>query len=90
MMPAVIKCEVFVLPLPVSLTSCYSYRFTFMSQCWELDANKRPTFTCLVSSLSQSLEDMADYMDVTAFGVTMPNTNVDVSGESNEQRYHKI
>ena len=39
-----------------------------MQHCWELDPKSRPSFSDLVSSLSQSLEAMADYMDVGAFG----------------------
>ena len=39
-----------------------------MQHCWELDPKSRPSFSDLVSSLSQSLEAMAGYMDVGAFG----------------------
>ena len=39
-----------------------------MLRCWELESKDRPTFSDLVSSLSQSLEAMAGYMDVDAFG----------------------
>ena len=39
-----------------------------MLRCWELEPKDRSTFSDLVSSLSQSLEAMASYMDVGAFG----------------------
>ena len=39
-----------------------------MLQCWEMERKSRPTFSDLVSSLSQSLEAMVGYMDVGAFG----------------------
>ena len=39
-----------------------------LRKCWELEPKGRPSFSDLVSSLSQSLEAMAGYMDVGAFG----------------------
>ena len=39
-----------------------------MLQCWDLEPKGRPSFSDLVSSLSLSLEAMAGYMDVGAFG----------------------
>ena len=35
-----------------------------MLQCWEIEADKRPTFSALVDSLSKDLEVMANYMDL--------------------------
>ena len=43
-----------------------SYLFT--SKCWHMDSNERPTFSELVSSMSQILASLADYMDVFTFG----------------------
>ena len=44
-----------------------------MLRCWEFEAKNRPTFSILVSSLSQSLEAMADYMDVSGMIITNSN-----------------
>ena len=48
-------------------------RYALMLQCWQFEAKNRPTFSHLVSSLSQSLEAMADYMDVG--GTIFSNSN---------------
>jgi len=42
--------------------------YLFMSKCWDVDPNKRPKFSKLVSSMSQILATLADYMDVFTFG----------------------
>ena len=39
-----------------------------MSKCWHVDPNERPTLSELVSSMSQTLASLADYMDVFTFG----------------------
>ena len=39
-----------------------------MSKCWHADPKDRPTFSELVSSMSQTLATLADYMDVFTFG----------------------
>ena len=39
-----------------------------MLHCWEFEPKNRPTFLDLVNSLSHSLEAMAGYMDIGAFG----------------------
>ena len=54
-----------------------------MQHCWELDPTSRPSFSDLVSSLSQSLEAMAGYMDVGAFGQLQVHES---AGEIQEQR----
>ena len=38
-----------------------------MLRCWELEPEGRPTFSDIVISLSESLETMADYLDISAF-----------------------
>ena len=43
-------------------------RYTLMLQCWEMEADMRPKFSCLVTSLSRSLEAMVGYMEVPSIG----------------------
>ena len=38
-----------------------------MLQCWEFEADTRPTFSAIVETLSQFLEAMVEYMDIGAF-----------------------
>ena len=59
-----------------------------MQHCWELDPKSRPSFSDLVSSLSQSLEAMAGYMDVGAFGqLQVHESALEIEpGEIEEQR----
>ena len=45
-----------------------------MLQCWESQPENRPTFSSIVSSLSQSLEAMAGYMDIGTFGEAIRET----------------
>ena len=40
-----------------------------MLQCWLLEPEKQLSFSQLVEILSDSLEDMADYVHIGAFGV---------------------
>ena len=39
-----------------------------MFRCWHTDPEERVSFTQLVESMSQTLEKMADYLDVCTFG----------------------
>ena len=39
-----------------------------MLKCWHGDPKERPTFSELVSLISQTLESLAGYMDVSTFG----------------------
>ena len=38
-----------------------------MRRCWEIEPDKRPSFSTLVNTLSRSLEKQAGYLRVGAF-----------------------
>ena len=38
-----------------------------MMWCWEMEPDKRPSFSALVQTLSKSLEVMAGYLHIGAF-----------------------
>ena len=38
-----------------------------MLQCWEMEPGNRPSFSTLTKTISNSLEEMADYLHVGAF-----------------------
>ena len=44
-----------------------------MHQCWSGEPEHRPSFTQLVESLSNSLEGMAGYVHIGAFGIRTPH-----------------
>ena len=50
-----------------------------MRQCWELEPEKRPSFSSLVKSLSKFLERIAGYMDFSAFGAEHSGTNLETT-----------
>ena len=51
-----------------------------MLQCWDTEPQSRPTFSEIVVSLSQSLEAMADYLDIGTFGNECEHDLIDGCG----------
>ena len=50
-----------------------------MHQCWELEPEKRPSFSSLVKSLSKFLERIAGYVDFSTFGVEHGGLKLDTN-----------
>ncbi|CAI8031785.1 Tyrosine-protein kinase transforming protein RYK [Geodia barretti] len=46
-------------------TACSQEIYCIMSECWDSEPWKRPTFSELVTVISASLQDMAGYLDLT-------------------------
>ena len=55
-----------------------------MFKCWHADPNERPTFSELVSLMSQMLGSLAGYMDVFTFGELHTGEESDGSTEVEE------
>ena len=65
-------------------------RYSFMQQCWLLEPDSRPTFADVVDSLSDTLEGMADYVHISAFGMETSNITLnsqEVDALSNDLIY---
>ena len=62
-----------------------------MLQCWEINPDQRPTFTDVVDLLSQSLEVMADYMDLhnSTFS-TDEVTNEEITDTEKQESNHHV
>ena len=48
-----------------------------MQQCWSGEPEHRPSFSQLVESLSSTLEGMAGYVHIGAFGIRTQNVSED-------------
>ena len=58
-----------------------------MLQCWDSQPENRPTFSNIVGSLSQFLEAMADYLEITAFiEISKQTQDLDLSKEKDQSQ----
>ena len=53
-----------------------------MSKCWCMDPNKRPTFSELISMMSQNLASLAGYLDVCTFTQLEARAREDPDGDT--------
>lgn len=63
------------------ICTIYEYRYDIMLKCWEQKVNDRPTFSNLTELISQVMEPLADYLDVSTFVAL--ESDVTVVDESN-------
>lgn len=50
-----------------------THRYAVMLKCWERDPNNRPAFSNLTELISQVIEPLADYLDVSTFVALEPD-----------------
>ena len=58
----------------------YAYRYSLTLSCWEIKPDKRPSFLALVNTISMSLQEISDYMQVNAF-TEDPNSTTEETEE---------
>ena len=58
------------------------YSYLFMFKCWHADPTERPTFSELVTLMSQMLGSLAGYMDVFTFGELELHTGEESGGST--------
>ena len=57
--------------IPISYIRTYS-RYDLVSQCWEESPEKRPSFEDLVKEINILLEEVAGYLEFSAFSGNGP------------------
>ena len=53
-----------------------------MFKCWYMDPNKRPTFSELITLMSQNLASLAGYLDVCTFTELEARAREDHDGDT--------